>query len=357
MLCVLVFKISTERNTRHKTIFTAISIGTIILLVSDSINWLVDGHPEQILIVLNSLALATYYFMHFVVLSLWALYVWTITNPERKIPSLLIMILTIACLSFLVLVVSNTWNGLLYTIDENNSYYRGVLFIPFAVACAVLLAFALCISVQKRRILNKGVFATLVLFPVLPLIGAVAQAFFFGLPLIWTLAAFTIFVVYINIQNDLVAVDQLTGTYSRVQIMSLLKRKLKKRNASFAVIMIDIDDFKTINDTYGHLEGDSALEEVPVILREAIRPIDFVSRIGGDEFLVLLDVDTESGLSDIIERIGRSIVRRNNHTSKSYHLSLSIGASVFCAEEYGSVAQVMAKVDGLMYAEKRQKKA
>jgi diguanylate cyclase (GGDEF)-like protein len=137
---------------------------------------------------------------------------------------------------------------------------------------------------------------------------------------------------------------------------SLLKGKLKQRTSSFGLIMIDIDHFKEINDTYGHLEGDSALEEVPVMLRDAIRPSDVISRIGGDEFLVLLNINSDVDLLDIEERIKQSVSRRNSAMNKPYPLSLSIGSSVFHSREWQNVADVVATVDRLMYRQKGEHK-
>lgn len=353
MLCVLLFKIRNERNTPHKMIFTSIALSTTILLFSDSINWMVDGHPQEFLHAVNSIVVAIYYFLHFVVLSLWILYVWTVVHRDKRIPNRLYYILGAISAAFLLLIVSNAWNGELYSIDENNTYHRGALFLPFAASCFLFLSFALFLTVLNRRSLTREVFATLMLFPVLPIVGAATQAIFYGLPLIWTFSAFAILVVYINIQNDLIVVDHLTGTYNRTQIESLIKQRLKQRNSSFGLIMIDLDHFKEINDTYGHVEGDSALEEVPVILREAIRPSDVVSRIGGDEFLVLLNTGSEGGLSEIVERIKKSVTRRNDATLKAYDLSFSMGASIFQAVNYGSVTEVVAEVDKLMYRHKR----
>ena len=89
--------------------------------------------------------------------------------------------------------------------------------------------------------------------------------------------------------------------------------------------MFDIDNFKQINDTFGHQEGDQILEEVGSILREGFRAGDIVGRVGGDEFLVMIkNIHEESNLSDVACRIGDSI-RNLSEPTCDIEVSCSLG--------------------------------
>ena len=102
--------------------------------------------------------------------------------------------------------------------------------------------------------------------------------------------------------------DELTGLPNRTLFLDRLERLIlrtkRQTMSSFAVIYLDLDSFKLINDTFGHLEGDKVLIEVAKILTNNVRDIDTVSRFGGDEFLVLLDGFSDSeNLEEFVNRI------------------------------------------------------
>jgi diguanylate cyclase (GGDEF)-like protein len=102
--------------------------------------------------------------------------------------------------------------------------------------------------------------------------------------------------------------DELTGLPNRSLFLDRLERLVlrnkRQSDANFAVIYIDLDNFKQINDTFGHIEGDKVLIEISKILIENTREVDTVSRFGGDEFLVLLDGYSESrNVQEFVDRI------------------------------------------------------
>ena len=94
-------------------------------------------------------------------------------------------------------------------------------------------------------------------------------------------------------------------------------------------LMIDLDDFKSINDRFGHEAGDRALEDVAKLLLASVRVDDMVARLGGDEFVVLADIKESAALEDLVERIERSVEHHNASVQRRYHLSLSIGRAIF----------------------------
>ena len=100
--------------------------------------------------------------------------------------------------------------------------------------------------------------------------------------------------------------DELTRVYNRKQLTSSynqLKEQLEKNKETFSMIMIDIDRFKEINDTYGHLAGDKVLESLAKLLKENLRSFDTIIRYGGEEFLMLLPNTSAEQARNIIERI------------------------------------------------------
>jgi len=123
-------------------------------------------------------------------------------------------------------------------------------------------------------------------------------------------------------------VDQLTKLLNRAECETQIREYFRIRKAEdpiCALIMFDIDNFKQINDTFGHQEGDQILEEVGSILREGFRAGDIVGRVGGDEFLVMIkNIHEESNLSDVACRIGDSI-RNLSEPTCDIEVSCSLG--------------------------------
>ena len=116
------------------------------------------------------------------------------------------------------------------------------------------------------------------------------QTLIYGVPFVLN-SIVLLLVVFLNIQNHILYTDYLTGVNNRKRLDAYLNEKvsLSAREKGFSAILIDIDNFKHINDTYGHNMGDEALESTANLLKTCLRTGDF-ARYGGDEFCVVLDV-------------------------------------------------------------------
>lgn len=150
--------------------------------------------------------------------------------------------------------------------------------------------------------------------------------------------------------------DQLTGIANRRYLESFLSNKLKELeefNTSFGLAMIDIDHFKSVNDTYGHDTGDIALQMASRSLMNAVRSTDLVGRWGGDEFLIIFSAVGIEQLKQIAERmrmlVETSLVQRGD---TNIHLTVSIG-TVF-VETPTSKERIIQLADQLMYQSKQK---
>src|SRR4029078_4368696 len=103
------------------------------------------------------------------------------------------------------------------------------------------------------------------------------------------------------------ATDALTGLANHRSFHETMRGLVAARPAGFALVLADIDDFKELNDTRGHVAGDDALREVAVLLRRGMRPADSVFRIGGEEFALLLPETTKANARTVCRRLQRSL--------------------------------------------------
>ena len=117
--------------------------------------------------------------------------------------------------------------------------------------------------------------------------------------------------------------------------------------------MIDLDHFKKINDTLGHLEGDNALRDMAAIIKGSIRHSDFAARYGGDEFI--LAVKAEFDIQKLLQRIQESMDNQNQKKIRPYTIEMSYGWAVYTANSCQAVDDFIKHIDKLMYSEKRRK--
>jgi diguanylate cyclase (GGDEF)-like protein len=112
---------------------------------------------------------------------------------------------------------------------------------------------------------------------------------------------------------------------------------------------------KLINDHFGHNDGDQALIDLASILKNTFRESDIIARIGGDEFVVLLE-STDENDEMLITRLDENIRDYNAKASQHYKLSVSVGAAQFDPEYPISIDELLSKADALMYAQKRKRR-
>ena len=151
--------------------------------------------------------------------------------------------------------------------------------------------------------------------------------------------------------------DELTGLYNRKLLYNYIEttwiKKNRRENFSFALIFIDLDNFKPINDKFGHEKGDKVLQKVANILKENFRKSDFVIRFGGDEFIILINLQN-THLNNI-KKIMDSLRKRVEEKLKKYNLSFSYGVAIY-PEDGENLYTLLKKADMKMYEEKKKRK-
>ncbi|MDF1524848.1 MAG: sensor domain-containing diguanylate cyclase [bacterium] len=149
--------------------------------------------------------------------------------------------------------------------------------------------------------------------------------------------------------------DPLTGRYNRRYIEDYLGRELKLANRTkdpLTILMIDLDNFKEYNDTYGHIAGDIALKELGKVLVQTVRKTDVVARFGGEEWIICLSHTDSKGGTQIAEKLRKS-VEKNVFQVKDQATSITISIGVATAPEDGTnYAQIVEAADTAMYLAK-----
>jgi diguanylate cyclase (GGDEF)-like protein len=153
-----------------------------------------------------------------------------------------------------------------------------------------------------------------------------------------------------SILKNQATVDGLTGLYNHRHIYERLEEETKRcsRNKCyFAVMILDIDHFKNINDTYGHLTGDKILKELSQILKENTRQTDLVGRYGGEEFLIMLVETSLTAGFQVDEKI-RQVIAESEFVQE-IRLTVSIGIEEYSGEK---ISELLEKTDKKLYSAK-----
>jgi diguanylate cyclase len=156
--------------------------------------------------------------------------------------------------------------------------------------------------------------------------------------------------------EETVRTDALTGLKNRRHYFELGRTAVKKAvrsGAPLSAIMFDADHFKKVNDTHGHGVGDKALVHLSKLATEALRDIDIVARVGGEEFAVLLENTDEPGAEEVAERL-RSFIENNPLPLESGHLTLAISAGVatFWPDKSDNLDTLLLYADRALYQAK-----
>lgn len=154
-------------------------------------------------------------------------------------------------------------------------------------------------------------------------------------------------------------IDPLTGCFNRRFGLELIERQVnlcKRNKLSLLLAFLDINNFKAINDQYGHLEGDRILKDFVYLLNTTLREVDIVCRMGGDEFLLAFPYGSLGEASLIKSRLDDKLLRYNQNSKNDYQVSYSIGFSEYLPSSTKRLDELIAIADQEMYKEKNNKK-
>lgn len=346
-----------EKGFLNYKLFITLLVSVMVLLVLEIVTLKVDGQPGRIYYIMNKFSNSIFFALNPLPPLIWASYVDIELNSNETRTIKRLKILSIPAIMLSLIALSTPLTSLAFTIDSNNIYSR-TLFIYFNTAvCIFYILYSFFLLIEKRGIIDKKSLYCFLMFPMPPVIGTIAQVGHYGVVSVWAGTTISVLLTYITIQNRKMNTDPLTGLYNRRQLNDYLDKKITDsvRGKSFSLLMIDIDDFKGVNDTYGHSLGDYYLEKTAKLIRESLRAQDFIARYGGDEFVVILDTLDQDHLELMVSRI-KDNLSLFNLTSK-VKLNLSIGYDIYKSESGQKSHDYFMYIDQLMYDEKRKKRA
>lgn len=262
----------------------------------------------------------------------------------------------ILCIPLMVDIVMNVINlngcGIVFSISKDNIYQRGSFVISTYVILFIYFIYSLCLVDRSKKSDLRMRFFPVNYFVLPCVLGTIVQGMIYGVTLGWTMVAVAFLFVHIETQSLNSFVDSLSGLYNRSYMDCILSQI--KRNAKGCVygIMIDVNDFKQINDLYGHTKGDHAIRSVGKILSESVSDNGIAVRYAGDEFIVLIHTEDELFVKETMNYIQNKTEEFNQKNEEPYHLSFAMGYSRFDVKT-GNVEQFLTEMDRQMYLSKQ----
>ena len=277
-----------------------------------------------------------------------------INRDSRRVKILLAVMGVISAANLLALLV-NISSEFYFYLTSNNVYMRGnthSIRVAFSYSPLVVMAVD-CFLFRKR--IGPHQFWLCVFFVLPAALCGIMDLTVDGSRLLWPCFGLSLLFAHLFMVKADYSRDGLTGLYNRRRCNEFFAELAHgQRRRAYLFLMLDMDDFKRINDTHGHAQGDNALRDVAEILKKSVRHRDFVARYGGDEFLLVLE--NSPNVQDMRSRLIRELAALNTSNTRPYVLSMSIGHGVYEPADPRSPQEFLEQVDHQMFLNKQEQR-
>ena len=244
-----------------------------------------------------------------------------------------------------IMLIYNLFTGRVYTIGEDNIYTRGDLYwlsftiqyIPYLLVIIRALVYDLGVKTLRRKRMRNGI----LWLGFLTLIFGTLQALSDGKLALHCLGMTTgIFIMFVRFQDEQITNDTLTTLHNRYALDNHVIDKMKeyatgmKRNNRLYYLMMDVDDFKSINDHFGHNEGDDVLRSIAFRLKKVglkYKADLFLARYAGDEFCAIFESPSKERVDELVRDIKTEVSSLSEEMNHS--ISISVGYTVYAGKE------------------------
>ena len=280
------------------------------------------------------------------------------SNPSRLLSILIRMLYFVAFVLITARIAFS--NTKLFIYYEDGAFQYGPL-DDLQTYCCILIYFLLMFvligrytdkeAYADKEKHGKMLFANSIVFVAIVIYGTIFFPY-----IVWIGQMLVLLYVYMQSQRSSIYHDELTHLNNRRLMIKNISDKIRN-DKPWALIMIDINAFKSINDTYGHSEGDRALVEAASVLDVLARENGYSSyRYGGDEFTVLTDSDDEEKIKEFCRKLDNRMAAHNEEVNAPYVLQISSGYAIYDEENLATIPDVIESADKRMYENKELRK-
>ena len=263
----------------------------------------------------------------------------------------------------LITIPLSLYGKFYFYIDRLGRYTKGPLYPLLLVLCysylMVIGVRSMYAVFQKANYAHRSEYLSIASLVVFPLITGVIQALYTGISIACMGATLACVQVFVNLQQAQITIDPLTQINNRTKMLHYLDKCISRQKSGgdrkLAVYMIDINDFKQINDQYGHLEGDAALIFLSEVLKQVASHFKgLISRFGGDEFFVVLEARDDEEVDRFRQELLDALDAYNASSGKPYKLSIGMGLAYYAPAL--TIPDLIDAADQALYRDKQRYK-
>ena len=357
-------KAHSQFKGRKEFIIFASSLITILLIEIFSYTTLhisIDDYGDIAL--LSRISNALYYICSLVPTLIYSFYIFKVVDKKANVFDYILLILPLIVISTTSII--SIFTPCLFKVDENNVLTFGPYYPLFIVSIVFYFIYNEVILIVNRKHIDKKMFFAYCFSLTAPIIGI---GLYFLLVLInrptidnvWITASVMLSIQYFSfIQTKISYTDSLTSLSNKERLVVELNKQFnsKKRKDIYG-FMLDLDNFKSINDNYGHEVGDLALIKASKMLINVAPKNSLVTRYAGDEFIVLVESNDENLPNEFQEKLKEAEREFNSsEDGKLYSLTFSVGYAFFSKNEILDPTSFLRTIDQRMYVSKKHKES
>ena len=344
--------ITRTKSVAEERIFTIMMWLALVACLIEPLTFAMDGHAGIGYRLINLLGNTYLYFANGFGSFLFCMYVdQSLYHDKSRILGVYKRFVQLVAVLGVALVL-NLFLKFFFYVDADGVYHRQPFIYIFYIYMFGCAAFSIYIVYKHREKFGSSTFFPVYMYLIPIVCGSVLQMFFYGISLAWLGTAIGVVSLYMSLQNQKLYMDTLTGLYNRQYLEHILYSIQNDKNEYYG-IMLDMNYFKQINDTYGHSAGDRALVEAAEIFRVNAGRDSYVFRYAGDEFIILVKTDVENDVKHIERVIRSECEKANERGDEPFILSVSMGHSRF-DREHDDEDTFLKRIDGAMYVEKEK---
>ena len=352
-----------EDNAMDIVILKDIILTTLALCIFDNIAAIVEGSSSsRIVTIIMYVAVMGKYIALALNGYLWMLYIYVQLKLIKNLRDKNVLIWSIPIIITVIIIIFSPITEFMFSVDEKNIYQRenGVIlhWIVLWGYIGISIIQSVRAIIKEENLYKKQKIKPLVYFIIPAIIGSIIQMYISGVASTQIGIVLAILIIVLNMQKNQIVTDMLTGINNRNGLNKFLYNTMTfNEKTMMYVFMIDLNDFKKINDIHGHMIGDRALQEVAEILQKIVSKVKgkcFLSRYGGDEFIIILHECEEKEVEKLDENLLEAFYERNTTTKESYELKISIGKAVGECSNVKDVENLLINADDKMYQYKKE---
>ncbi len=302
----LTFRLRSKIRSFSSRLLELIVLTNMAAVIIEPLSWIFDGKTFPVAYVIEYFTNFTIFLLGPVITAFLLGYVdYYIFKDKKRLYKQYVYLVPFAI--NLIMLIINFFYPVYFRMTSDNVYITGdYQWIQYVVIIGIYIYMLIMVLANRHKTSAKTIKIFVFLF-LLPIFGMLIQAIEPYLYFSWSFLTLSTIVIYVYLETSTGEKDYLTKLYSR-QSYEKHFQNLVEDEVSFSIVIMDLDNFKEINDLKGHLKGDELLVEFSNILGKVFEEENFICRLGGDEFLILVehDTDIENAISELHKFLKRS---------------------------------------------------